>query len=131
MYKIAFALMITVILLSACGSGSSGGGSPASDGTGGGGSASTVNGTAAAGVAMVGVVNIYGANTGTVLNIPIDSSGKYSADVTGLTPPYFLCAEPTDKTLAPQYSYAAGAGTANITPLTRIFHAKERRLRKT
>ncbi len=120
MYKIAFALMITVILLSACGSGSSGGGSPASGGTGGGGSASTVNGTAAAGVAMVGVVNIYGANTGTVLNIPIDSNGKYSADVTGLTPPYFLCAEPTDNTLAPQYSYAAGAGTANITPLTTL-----------
>ena len=116
MYKISFAL-ITVILLSACGGS---GGSPASGGTGGGGSAPTVNGTAATGAAMVGVVNIYGAGTGSVLNIPIDINGQYSADVTGLTPPYFLCAEPTDNTLAPQYSYAAGAGTANITPLTTL-----------
>ncbi len=107
-------LIITMVLfVSACGGG--GGGSVNN------GSANTmVNGTAATGAAFVGVVNIYGSNGGTITDIPIDSSGNYSADVTGLSAPYFISAVASSANAAKLFSWAGSPGVANVTPFTTL-----------
>lgn len=111
--KIISPLNITAILFSLSLASCSGGG-------GGGTAAPTISGTAATGKALVGNVDIYGKNGGSILDIPIDTSGKYSADVTGLTPPYLICAEPDDTNSDNLYSYSGTSGTANVTPLTTL-----------
>jgi hypothetical protein len=118
MYKLSITLFILVIL-SACGGGGGGGNNtPSNNSTSN--VINTVSGTAATGVSLEGIVNIYGSQGGIVASVPIDNDGHYSADVTGLTPPYLLYAEPDNAALASQYSFAAGPGTANITPLTTL-----------
>ncbi len=114
MYKIISTIFL-LLLITGCGGGSS---EPAAGG--GGDPAPTVSGTAATGAALVGVVNVYGSNGGSKLNVVIDAVGNYSADVTGLTAPFFLCAVPTNNTLPSQYSWADGPGTTNITPMTTL-----------
>ena len=80
-----------------------------------------LNGTAATGKPVVGVVDIYGSQGGSLPNIPIDNStGQYSADVSGLTPPYLIVARPDDDNLPLLFSFADGPGIANITPLTTL-----------
>lgn len=83
-------------------------------------SVSTISGTAATGIAIEGIVNVYGSSGGSVLNTTIDANGKYTVDVSGLTPPFLICAEPSNSVLASQYSAANGAGTVNVTPLTTL-----------
>ncbi len=114
MYKIISTIFL-LLLITGCGGG--GGSEPAA---GGGDPAPTVSGTAATGIALDGVVNVYGSSGGSVLDVPVDASGNYSADVTGLEPPFFLCAVPTNNTLPSQYSWADGPGTTNITPMTTL-----------
>ena len=103
-------LIASILILSACSGGGGGDGA----------STSIVSGTAATGIALNGVVNAYGSNGGIVTDIPIDASGNYTADVTGLTAPFFFSAIPTNNKLTAQYSWANGTGTANITPLTTL-----------
>ncbi len=107
-FKLA-SLFLLLLTLTACGGGGGG-----SDG------GSTLSGTAATGAAIFGKVSIFGANGGIVADVKTDSSGKYSADVSGLTPPFCVCVIPDDSSESTQYSYATGPGTANITPLTTL-----------
>ncbi|MEW8349362.1 MAG: hypothetical protein AB2687_13735 [Candidatus Thiodiazotropha taylori] len=110
-------LVILLLTIYACGGGG-GGGSNGDDTTSG--SPEILNGTAATGIAIDGTVNVYGINGGSILDVPIDASGNYTADVTGLTPPFFLSAVPNDSSLATQYSFASGPGVANVTPMTTL-----------
>lgn len=110
-FKFSF-LIVMISLITACG----GGGSSSN----GGGTLQAVSGTAATGIAIDGNVNVYGSNGGSMLDVPVGASGDYSADVTGLTAPFFICAVPDDSNLASQYSYADGPGIANITPMTTL-----------
>lgn len=114
-------LLFSVLLLTliACGGGGGGGSSSNGDDTNNG-SSEILNGTAATGIAIDGTVNVYGINGGSILDVAIDSSGNYTADVTGLTPPFFLSAIPNDTTLETQYSFASGPGVANVTPMTTL-----------
>lgn len=106
-------LLVFGAVLTSCGGGGDGSSS----------TSTTVSGTAATGAAIVGTVSVYGSNGGSVPDVPIDTSGHYTADVTGLTAPYLLLAVPSDTNLAAQYSFAAGPGTANITPMTSLVMA--------
>ena len=108
-----FLLLVCAAVLISCGGGGESGSS----------ASSTVSGTAATGAAIVGTVSVYGSNGGSVLDVPIDTSGQYAAGVTGLTAPFLLLAVPSDSNLAAQYSFAAGPGTANITPMTSLVMA--------
>jgi hypothetical protein len=115
MNKIFFTVFM-LLFLSACG----GGGGGNNNNAGGGGTA-TVSGTAATGAAFVGVINVYGKNGGEIPDVAIDESGKYSVDVSALTPPFLLCAVPASGSLQPpQSSFASSSGVANITPLTTL-----------
>lgn len=116
MYKKIFSTIL-LLTLYACGGG--GGGSSDGDDTNTG-SSDILSGTAATGIAIDGTVNVYGINGGSILDVPIDASGNYTADVTGLTPPFFLSAVPNDNSLPTQYSFAEGPGVANITPMTTL-----------
>jgi len=108
-------IVTTILFLSACG----GGGGGSSEGNGGS-NTKTISGTAATGAAYDGVVNIYGSNGGSILDLSIDSSGNYSADVTGLTAPYFISAIPTNPNVTALYSWAGSPSVANITPFTSL-----------
>ena len=109
-------LAVLAFVLNGCGGGSGGGA----------GVSKTLSGTAATGAAIDGIVSVYGINGG-VVEVPVAASGVYSADVTGLTPPFCVCAVPNDSGLATQYSYAPQSGTANVTPLTTLalFYAND------
>ena len=82
--------------------------------------ARVISGTAATGIAIDGVVNVYGSNGGSTLNVSVDVSGNYSVDVTGMEGPFFISAIPNDANLVSQYSWANGPGTTNITPMTTL-----------
>ena len=102
-------------LLFGCGGGGGGGSStPAS---------TTISGTAAAGAPIVGIVTIRdSSNPVKEKTAPIDSTGKYTVDVAGMTGPFMLRAE--GAVAGRHYSMYSGAlqsdagGTINITPLT-------------
>ena len=115
-----FLLLVCAAVLISCGGGGDDSNSPAAGDES---ALSTVSGTAATGAAIVGTVSVYGSNGGSVLDVPIETSGHYTADVTGLTAPFLLLAVPSDSRLAAQYSFAAGPGTANITPMTSLVMA--------
>jgi len=106
-------IVTTILFLSACG----GGGSSEGNGDS---TATSINGTAATGAAFDGVVNIYGSNGGSALNVSIDTSGNYSADITGLAAPYFISAVSANPNVETLYSWASGPGVANITPFTAL-----------
>lgn len=82
-------------------------------------SSDILSGTAATGAPIVGYVYVTDAN-GVEVNTPIQADGSYSIDVTGMTPPFMLRAVPDDNSLPTQYSYAAGTGRVNITPLSNL-----------
>ena len=119
MYKIIVAALI-LFSVSACSGGGSGSGSNNSDGSIPPAAPVTISGTAATGIAIDGVVNVYGSNGGSILGVPVSATGIYSVDVTGLTAPYLISAVPTNSSLPSHYSYAANPGTANITPMTTL-----------
>lgn len=75
----------------------------------------TITGTAAVGKAMTGTVVAVNADGTSTDPVTIGANGSFSIDVTA-KPPYLVQA--TDATGVSLYSYAPGAGTANVTPLT-------------
>jgi mono/diheme cytochrome c family protein len=111
------------LLLASCGGGSDAGPSASASGsTSAAVTKSILTGIAATGGPISGTVSLKDSSAGTaMLNGATASDGSYSFDVTGLTPPFLLRVSygnaPTPSTL---YSLAAGAGNANITPLTSI-----------
>jgi hypothetical protein len=114
-YKIALSALFTVLLFG-CGGGGGGGGSSTP-------AASVISGTAAAGAPVVGIVTIRDSSTPVKeKTTPIDATGKYSVDVSGMTAPFMLRAE--GDVGGRHYSMHSGAlqtdvnGTINITPLT-------------
>jgi len=104
---------VAFAVLTACGGGS--GSDTAST------SATTVSGTAAAGLPLVGNVTVKDA-TGTTKTAAIGSNGGYSVDVSDMTAPFVLRAEGsaggTTYTLYSAATEADKNGTINITPLT-------------
>lgn len=112
----AFAGAMLLLLAAACGGGSSSG-SP-----GPGPQASNISGTAAVGAPLVGTVTVKDA-LGVVRGpAPIGVNGAYTADVTGMTPPFVFRAEGTangENYIVHSIATAADAnGTINITQLT-------------
>jgi len=83
-----------------------------------------LNGTAAAGAAMVGLVEAKGAQD-TVASTQIQADGSFSVDVTALTAPYRLRATGTVGGQAyTLHSYASDASTTiNVTPFTDLIVA--------
>ena len=111
--------LILLALLSALlfGCGGGGGGSSSAP------SSTTISGTAAAGAPVVGIVTIRdSSNPVKEKTAPIDSTGKYTVDVAGMSGPFMLRAE--GAVAGRHYSMYSGAlqsdagGTINITPLT-------------
>ena len=108
-------LAVLSALLFGCGGG--GGGSSSAP------SSTTISGTAAAGAPVVGIVTIRDSSTPVKeKTAPIDSTGKYTVDVAGMSGPFMLRAE--GAVAGRHYSMYSGAlqsdagGTINITPLT-------------
>lgn len=84
----------------------------------------TISGTAAGGAPVVGIVNVLGVN-GNSASADIGADGKYSLDVTALTPPYILYAEGTVSGQSVRiYSTGVAAGAINITPITNLITTK-------
>lgn len=100
-----------VSLIAGCGGGGDGGGG-----------AVKVSGVAAAGAPIVGTVKLKDSSSpAKELTATIAEDGSFSFDVGGLTPPFILKATGTaggvNYTL---YSFANGAGTANINPFANL-----------
>jgi fibronectin type 3 domain-containing protein len=104
----ALSLMTLGLMLAGCGSG------------GGGLSSQTVSGNASVGAPMAGQVSLKdSANTPQVRSTVIASDGSFAIDVTGLQAPFIL--EAAGNAAGSSYtlhSFADGAGTANINPLS-------------
>ncbi len=107
-----FFLSSLAVILTGCGGG--GGSTPTTDTT----STSTtttLSGTAATGKAMANAVINIKDSTGTTKAGSAGADGKYSIDVTGMTPPFLLSATSDTTTL---YSGIDATGVANIHPFT-------------
>ena len=107
-------LAVLSALLFGCGGGGGSSSAPSS---------TTISGTAAAGAPVVGIVTIRDSSTPVKeKTAPIDSTGKYTVDVVGMSGPFMLRAE--GAVAGRHYSMYSGAlqsdagGTINITPLT-------------
>jgi len=112
------ATILIVVLLQACGGGSTSSG-PTATVSGVSNPTATVAGVAATGAAIDGTVTLKdstGITRSTVISLP---SGAFSMDVSGLTPPYFLKATNNSGTLT-LYSISTGSGTFNINPLSNL-----------
>lgn len=96
------------LFLVACGGGGGGGTPP-------GATAQTISGTAAAGAPLISASITVKDAVGATKSGATGSDGKYSIDVTGLTPPFLLKVVSGANTL---YSVASAAGTTNIHPFT-------------
>jgi hypothetical protein len=119
----AFWLVTALFALSAAfiGCGGGGGSSSGSSGT-------VISGTAAAGAAIIGTVTIKDSSSPAKMkSVTIAADGKYSIDVSGLTPPFALRAD--GDVGGRRYSLFSAAtstdinGTINITPLTDLILA--------
>jgi hypothetical protein len=120
----AFWLVTALFALSAAFIGCGGGGGSSS----GSGSGTVVSGTAAAGAAIIGTVTIKdSSNPPKAKSVTIAADGKYSIDVSGLTPPFALRADGNvGGRIYSLFSAATSAdinGTINITPLTDLILA--------
>ena len=83
-------------------------------------SSNTITGTAAAGLPIVGIVNVKGAN-GLTASADIDSDGHFDLVVTDLTAPYILFARGTVNNESVElYSTGVATGNINITPITNL-----------
>ncbi|MBI4682474.1 MAG: hypothetical protein HY757_05150 [Nitrospirae bacterium] len=113
--------VLTAFAVIGCGSGGGGGGGGDSSSAPAG-QASTVSGVAATGAAMSGTVSLKDSSNPVVTRGPvaINPDGSFSLDVTGLTPPFYLCADDGVNKL---YSVAMDDGLANINPATNIVFA--------
>ncbi|MBT8339746.1 MAG: hypothetical protein HKP58_03280, partial [Desulfatitalea sp.] len=113
-FIIAFGF-ITLIATGGCGGG---GGTPAP-----GPGVTTVSGTAAAGLPIVGTINIRGSN-GSISSSAIESDGSFSVDILALTAPFVMWAEGmSGGKFVRLYSCIAGGGIANVTPATNMIMA--------
>lgn len=99
-------LCATALLAGGCSSGG-GGGDVAPT--------STLSGTVAVGKPLAGSPVFLKDAAGVVKSTFADAAGKFSIDVSGLTPPFILRSQ--DYAL---YSYASGAGVTNLTPYTTL-----------
>lgn len=117
--RLLYLLLFSMVgLLAGCGGGGGGGSSAAAPGA-----ATTLSGTAAAGAPIAGIVTVRDSSTPVKeISAPIDTFGKYSVDVSGMTAPFIL--RVTGKVGNTAYNLHSGAtqadvgGTVNITPLT-------------
>jgi hypothetical protein len=101
-----FSAVLFSIVLASCSSGGSS-------------TSTNLEGTAATGKGITGIVYITDAN-GTEINVPTSADGSYTAQVAGMTPPFIVRVIPDDgsDTL---YSFATAIGqTVNVTPLTNL-----------
>lgn len=112
--------VVFTILVTACGGGSGSSQAQPSALT------STLTGTAAAGLPILGTVYLKDVNS-KVISGPIDAKGTYNIDVSSLTPPIRLKAEGVVAGKhVKYYSYASAEdvnGTINITPFTDLIVA--------
>jgi hypothetical protein len=88
----------------------------------------TLGGTAAAGAPIIGTATVKdSSNPPRTSTAPIEANGKYTIDVTGLTPPFMLRADGRvggrDYSLFSAATAADVNGTINITPLTDLIVA--------
>lgn len=104
-------LVVVGLLLFGCG-----GGHSSSSATGA--ASATVSGVAATGSAVLGTIFLKD-SSGHELSMTT-TDGTFAFNVSALTPPFMLKANWGGKTM---YSFAADAGTANITPLTQMIVA--------
>jgi len=111
--RFLFFLGSLVIILAGCGGG--GGGSTSTTGTTPTGTTVTLSGTAATGTAMADAIINVKDSTGAATEGTADADGKYSIDVTGMTPPFLLRATSGSTTL---YSGIDSSGVVNIHPFT-------------
>jgi len=106
-------VLAATLLLVGCGGGDSG---PAVTG-------STLSGTAAGGVAVIGTVLVKD-SLGATKGGTIDSTGHYNVDISGMTGPFILKATGTVGNTTVNYCSAATTadvgGTINITPFTNL-----------
>ncbi|NOY39741.1 MAG: hypothetical protein GXO95_05845 [Nitrospirae bacterium] len=100
------------IILTGCGGG---GGSTSTTDTTSTGTTATLSGTAATGKAMANATIKIKDSAGTTTSGSAGTDGKYSIDVTGMTPPFLLSATSDTITL---YSGIDATGVANIHPFT-------------
>jgi|GEM_PF-3536970 len=109
-----FGLVVLAMLLVACGGSS--GTTPAAPTA----ATEVISGTAAKGAAIEGTVTAIAAN-GTTVSVTIGAGGSFEVEVTGLSGPFMLKAQPSNGSDPVLFSYAAAAGVvANITPLTNL-----------
>lgn len=122
-YLRAFVLVASGMLLAACGGGGGGdagvGGSPAP---------TTLSGTAAAGAPIIGTVTVKDSSPSPVVRTTtIAADGRYTVDVSGMTPPFMLRAD--GRVGGRNYSLYSAAtsadvgGNINVTPLTDLIVA--------
>ena len=104
-----------ILMISGCG----GGGSSSSDTVLGAdnSSANKISGTAATGTPIEGTVSLVDANGVSVI-VTILDDGSFEIDIEGMEAPFMLQALDTASNAF--FSYADGAGTVNITPLTSL-----------
>lgn len=112
----ALPIALFALILAGCGGGGGSGGAVAP-------TSGTISGTASAGAPIIGTVTVKDSSTPfKTKTVTIAADGKYTIDVTGLTPPFMLRAD--GKAGGASYSlYSAAAsgdvnGTINVTPLT-------------
>ena len=96
-----------------------GGGGGSDDDDGSGGATVELRGTAATGLAIIGIVYVTD-STGIQINVPTAANGDFAVDITGMTGPFIIRAVPNNSNLPTQYSYATAAGTVNVTSLTTL-----------
>lgn len=104
-------VMVLVLAMAGCGGGG---------GSAGVGSTSSVTGTAAVGDPLSGATITLKDRAGSAKTVVTDSSGNFSLDTSGMTPPFLVRVVSADNTKT-FYSVSADSGTSatiNVTPLT-------------
>ena len=108
-------LLSATVLLQACGSGGDGSSSAATSST----APATVSGVAATGNPILGRVYLKDSSGAVEQVADTDANGAYSFNIDGLKAPFLLRAVWENGTgIHALYSYSAGAGTANVNPLS-------------
>jgi hypothetical protein len=110
-WAVFFVLATIVFALAGCGGGGGGGGGTA-----------TVSGVAAAGAPLVGTVYLKDSSQPPrELSDAINADGSFSFNVDGMKPPFILKAQGTaGGATYTLYSFASGAGVANINPFANL-----------
>lgn len=107
------------VAVAACSGGGTSGAASGSSGP----AATSLTGTAATGGPVAGTVTLRDSSpAGARRTTATASDGSYAFDVSGLVPPFMLRVTYGSDPVSPSalFSFSAGPGTANITPLTSI-----------